>query len=46
VVRGGKTIAIADVYESCASAALFTIIFTGITALIRHYSQPRQPLTR
>lgn len=24
VVRSGKTIAIADVYESCASAALFT----------------------
>jgi hypothetical protein len=40
VVRGGKTIAIADVYESCASAALFTIILTGITALIRLYSRP------
>lgn len=39
-VRGGKTIAIADVYESCASAALFTIVFTGITALIRLYSRP------
>jgi uncharacterized membrane protein len=46
VVRGGKTIAIADVYESCASAALFTIIFTGITALIRLYSRPPQPLPR
>jgi putative membrane protein len=44
VVRGGKTIAIADVYESCASAALFTIVFTGITALIRLYS--RQPAPR
>ncbi|WAC91165.1 carotenoid biosynthesis protein [Mycobacterium sp. Aquia_213] len=40
VVRGGKTIAITDVYESCASAALFTIVFTGITALIRLYSRP------
>ena len=39
VVRGGKTIVIADVYESCASAALFTIIFTGITALVRLYSR-------
>lgn len=43
-VRGGKTIAIADVYESCASAALFTIVFTGIMALIRLYG--RQPLPR
>ncbi len=40
VVRGGKTIVIADVYESCASAALFTVVFTGITALIRLYSRP------
>jgi uncharacterized membrane protein len=47
VVRGGKTIVIADVYESCASAALFTIIFTGITALIRLYSRPsrNRPVT-
>ncbi|MCV7409886.1 hypothetical protein AWC05_23515 [Mycobacterium florentinum] len=43
-VRGGKTIAIADVYESCASTALFTIVFTGIMALIRLYS--RQPSPR
>jgi uncharacterized membrane protein len=40
VVRGGKTIAIADVYESCASAALFTVVFTGITAVIRLYRRP------
>jgi uncharacterized membrane protein len=46
VVRGGKTIVIADVYESCASAALFTVVFTGITALIRLYSRPPQPLPR
>ncbi|GLE51080.1 carotenoid biosynthesis protein [Mycobacterium montefiorense] len=38
-VRGGKTIAIADVYESCASAALFTILLTGIMALVRLYSR-------
>jgi putative membrane protein len=43
-VRGGKTIAIADVYESCASAALFTIVFSGLTALIRLYS--REPSLR
>jgi uncharacterized membrane protein len=43
-VRGGKTIGIADVYESCASAALFTVVFSGITALIRLYS--RQPTPR
>ncbi|WP_445162389.1 carotenoid biosynthesis protein [Mycobacterium sp. Dal123C01] len=46
VVRGGKTIVIADVYESCASAALFTVVFTGITALIRVYSRPSQPVPR
>jgi uncharacterized membrane protein len=45
VVRGGKTIVIADVYESCASAALFTVVFTGITALIRLYSRPPQPVS-
>lgn len=39
VVRGGKTIVIADVYESCASAALFTIVLTGIMAVVRLYSQ-------
>ncbi|WAJ45777.1 hypothetical protein OK015_04530 [Mycobacterium sp. Aquia_216] len=43
-VRGGKTIQIADVYESGASAALFTILLTGIMALIRLYS--RQPSPR
>ncbi|OBH59030.1 hypothetical protein A5686_02520 [Mycobacterium sp. E2479] len=43
-VRGGKTIAIADVYESCASAALFTIVFSGLTALLRLYG--RQPSLR
>jgi uncharacterized membrane protein len=46
VVRGGKAIVIADVYESCASAALFTVVFTGITALIRLYSRPPQPVSR
>lgn len=40
VVRGGKTIQIADVYESCASAAVFTIVLTGIMALVRLYSRP------
>lgn len=40
-VRGGKTIQIADVYESGASAALFTILLTGIMALTCLYS--RQP---
>ncbi|WP_260860500.1 hypothetical protein [Mycobacterium tilburgii] len=40
MVRGGKTIAIADVYESCASAALFTVVFTGVTALILLYNRP------
>jgi putative membrane protein len=43
-VRGGKTIVIADVYESGASAALFTILLTGIMALVRLYS--RQPSPR
>ncbi|ORV40228.1 hypothetical protein AWC00_16205 [Mycobacterium conspicuum] len=43
-VRGGKTIQIADVYESGASAALFTILLTGIMALVRLYS--RQPTVR
>ncbi|MCA2256015.1 carotenoid biosynthesis protein [Mycobacterium intracellulare] len=43
-VRGGKTIQIADVYESGASAALFTILLTGIMALVRLYS--RQPSLR
>lgn len=36
-VRGGKTIQLADVYESGASAALFTIVLTGIMALVRLY---------
>ncbi|OJZ70318.1 hypothetical protein BRW65_20335 [Mycobacterium paraffinicum] len=39
VVRGGKTIQIADVYESGASAAIFTIVCTGIIALVRLYSR-------
>ncbi|OBA63824.1 hypothetical protein A5647_04020 [Mycobacterium sp. 1100029.7] len=43
-VRGGKTIQIADVYESGASAALFTIVATGVMGLVRLYS--RQPLLR
>ncbi|SOX51823.1 carotenoid biosynthesis protein [Mycobacterium ahvazicum] len=43
VVRGGKTIRIADVYESGASAALFTIVCTGIIALVRLYSRRPSP---
>ncbi|MEZ0354077.1 carotenoid biosynthesis protein [Mycobacterium sp. pR1184] len=43
VVRGGKTIRIADVYESGASAALFTIVCTGIIALVRLYSRRASP---
>jgi uncharacterized membrane protein len=42
-VRGGKSIQIADVYESGASAALFTIVLTGIMALVRLYSRPPLP---
>jgi putative membrane protein len=43
VTRGSRSFVIADIYEAAIAAALFTLVFTAITALIRLYAPRRRP---
>lgn len=41
VSRGGRTFVIADVYEACLIASLFTVVFVALLAIFRLYGRAR-----
>jgi putative membrane protein len=43
VTRGNRTFVIADVYEAAVAAALFTLTFTAIVAVVRIYGASERP---